>query len=329
MSSAAPEIDPGAPGDPVGGASALREQLSSKNVGDRVFRWVTGGVAAISVALLAAVAIELALSARPSIDAFGAGFLWGRVWDYAESFGALPFIAGTMLSAGLALLFAVPVALGAALFLTEFAPTWVGRSLGFFVELLAAVPSVIFGLWGIFAVAPWVRETVQPAMEAWLGWLPFVGGPKTGFGLFTGGLILAIMILPTITSVSREVLRATPLALREGALALGATRWETVRRGVLPVARSGLVGAIMLGFGRALGETMAVTMVIGNRPEVVEALFGPSYTLASAIANEYTEATSELHRAALAELGLVLFGVTLLLNFAARWLVSRVGRLAS
>jgi phosphate transport system permease protein len=199
--------------------------------------------------------------------------------------------------------------------------------MGFLVELLAAVPSVVYGLWGIFALAPWLRETVQPLLAKGLGFLPLFQGPQHGFGMLAGGIILAIMITPTISSVSREVMRAVPAALREGAIGLGATRWEVVRVAVLPYAKSGLVGATILGLGRALGETMAITMVIGNRAEISASLFAPSYTMASVIANEFTEATGQLYLSALAEVGLLLFGVTIVLNVFARLLVWRVGKL--
>jgi phosphate transport system permease protein len=202
----------------------------------------------------------------------------------------------------------------------------VRRPLGFVVELLAAIPSVVYGLWGIFVLAPWLRQTVQPALGKALGWTPLFSGTPRGFGMLAGGLILAIMILPTIASVSRDVMRAVPVVFREGALALGATRWETVRTAVLPMARSGIVGAVILGLGRALGETMAVTMLIGNRGEVSLSLFDPSATMASVIANEYAEASGDLYMSALSELGLLLFAVTVLLNIIARVLVWRVGR---
>jgi phosphate transport system permease protein len=271
--------------------------------------------------------IEMARASSASIQAFGLGFVTSTIWDpVREVFGALPFIYGTLVSSLLALLIAVPISLASALFLSELAPSWLKGPVGFLIELLAAVPSVVYGLWGIFALAPWLRETVEPMLAAGFGFLPLFQGPHHGFGMLAGGIILAIMITPTISSVSREVLRAVPLPLREAALALGATRWEMVRTSVLPYARSGLIGAIILGLGRALGETMAVTMLIGNRPEISISLFEPSYTMASVIANEFTEATSDVYLAALAEIGFLLFIVTLLLNVLARLLVWRVAR---
>jgi phosphate transport system permease protein len=298
------------------------------NLGDRLFRLVTGMFAASVVLILAAMALQMTRASAASIEHFGLGFITGVDWDpVRDSFGALPFIYGTVVSSLLALLLAVPVSLGVAVYLAELAPPFVRRPLGFTVELLAAIPSVVYGLWGIFVLAPLLRERVEPPLGAALGFLPFFRGAPRGFGMLAAGLILAIMIVPTIASVSRDVMGAVPKVQREGALALGATRWETVRTAVIPYARSGIVGAVVLGLGRALGETMAVTMVIGNRAEISASLFDPSHTMASVIANEYAEASNALHLSALSELGLVLFAVTLLLNVAARLLVWRVGRL--
>jgi phosphate transport system permease protein len=297
------------------------------NWGDFMFRLLTAGFALCVVVTLAAMAIEMTRASRLSLAEFGLGFVTGRDWDPVRStFGALPFVYGTVVSSLLALLISVPISLGVAIFLSELAPAWLKGPVGFLVELLAAVPSVVYGLWGIFALAPFLRETVEPLLGRTLGFLPLFQGPHQGYGMLAGGIILAIMITPTIASVSREVVRAVPLQLREGALALGATRWETIRMAVLPYARSGLVGAVILGLGRALGETMAITMVIGNRAEISLSLFAPSYTMASVIANEFTEATEDLYLSALAEVGLLLFVVTLLLNVVARLLVWRVAK---
>jgi len=219
----------------------------------------------------------------------------------------------------------VPIAIGLSLFITQFAPAKLGRILTVPVELLAAIPSVVYGLWGIFVLAPFLREHVEPPLQKWLGWLPFFQGTVTGIGLFTGGVILAIMVTPIITAVVRDVLAAVPVSQREAALALGATKWETTRV-VLANGAPGIAGAIILGLGRAVGETMAVTMVIGNRPEISASLFQPSYTIASVIANEFTEATGDLYLSALVELGLVLFLVTFVVNGAARLLVWSVTR---
>ena len=301
----------------------------SKLSGDAVFSRITWFFALLVVALLGAMALEMAFASGPTLSAFGLEFVTGRIWDPLHRvFGALPFVYGTVVSSLLALVIAVPISLGVAIYLSELAAPWQRDLLGFLVELLAAVPSVVYGLWGVFALAPWLRTSVEPALAGSLGFLPLFKGPAQGFGLLAGGVVLSIMILPTISSVSREVLRSVPSSLREGALALGATRSEMVRLAVLPYARSGLMGAVLLGLGRALGETMAITMVIGNRPDISFSLFAPSYTMASVIANEFTEATDELHLAALAEIGLLLFVVTILLNVMARVLVGRVGRAA-
>ncbi len=302
----------------------LREDV---NAGDVAFRWLTALFASAAVLLLAGLALQMTHASALSLRHFGFGFVTSTAWDPVRGiFGALPFVYGTVVSSLLALLFAVPVGLGTAIFLGELAPPAVRGPVSFVVELLAAVPSVVYGLWGIFVLAPWLRTRVEPGLEQALGFLPFFGGPQPGFGLLAGGLILAVMILPTISAVSREVLRAVPGTLREGALALGATRWETVRTAVLPYVRAGILGAVILGLGRALGETMAVTMVIGNRPDISASLFAPAATMASVIANEYTEASGDLYLAALSELGLLLFAVTLVLNVAARLLVRQVGR---
>jgi phosphate transport system permease protein len=244
----------------------------------------------------------------------------------AEQFGALPFIFGTVVSSLLALMIAVPVGIGAAIYLSELAPKAVRPPLTFLVELLAAIPSVVYGLWGIFILAPWLRTWVEPILGRTLGFLPLFQGPPYGVGMLAAGLILAIMIVPFITAVSREVLLAVPRTQREAALALGATGWETTRLAVLRYGRSGLLGAVLLGLGRALGETMAVTMLIGNRPEISLSLFAPGYTMASVIANEFTEATSDLYLGALIEIGLLLLVLTLAVNALARLLVWSMGR---
>ncbi|MEK7703859.1 MAG: phosphate ABC transporter permease subunit PstC [Myxococcota bacterium] len=302
-------------------------RVAETNIADRVFRGVTAAIATLVVATLLAIAVTVAFDAWPSVARFGPRFAIEQVWDPAHDvFGALTFVYGTLVSSLVALVIAVPLALGAAITMAELAPPWLREPLGFLVELLAAVPSVVYGLWGIFVLAPWLRDVVQPALGATLGFLPLFSGPQRGFGMLAGGIILAIMILPTIASVSREVLRAVPNTMREGSLALGATRWETVVRIVLPCARSGIVGAIILGLGRALGETMAVTMVIGNRPEISASLFAPAYTMASVLANEFSEATGKLHVSALTEVAALLFVITLLLNIVARLLVWRVAR---
>jgi phosphate transport system permease protein len=294
--------------------------------GDRIFTWLMRAVGAGFVVLVAAVAVALVAESLPAIRRFGWSFVVGTDWDpVAESFGALPFIYGTLVSSLLALVIAVPLGVGAAIFLAELSPFALRGPVAFFIELLAAIPSVVYGLWGIFVLAPLLRGYVQPFLGTTLGVLPLFQGPPYGVGMLAAGIILAIMVVPFITTVSREVLLAVPRTQREAALALGATRWETTRVAVLRYGRSGLVGAVLLGLGRALGETMAVTMVIGNRPEISASLFAPGYTMASVLANEFTEATSDLYLSALVEIGLVLFVLTVVVNALARLLVWSVG----
>jgi len=296
------------------------------NFGDAVFRAALFCCALLLLVIVALMFAEIGSNARLSLEEFGFSFLTGRDWDPIQGkFGALPFVYGTVISSLLALLLAVPVSLGIAIYLVEQAPRRLARPLAFLVELLAAIPSVVYGLWGIFVLAPFLREHVGPPLQKSLGWLPFFQGTVTGIGLFTGGIILAIMVTPIITAVVRDVLAAVPVSQREAALALGATKWETTRI-VLANGAPGIAGAIILGLGRAVGETMAVTMVIGNRPEISLSLFDPSYTIASVIANEFTEATGDLYLSALVELGLVLFLVTFVINGAARLLVWSVTR---
>jgi phosphate transport system permease protein len=291
-----------------------------------VFRAVLTAFGLSVVILVALMLVQLVMAAMPAIQRFGASFLWISRWDPVHDvFGAVPFAYGTVASSLVALVLAVPVSLGVAIFLAEIAPPGISTVLSFVIELLASIPSVILGLWGIFVMAPWLRTVVEPALAATLGWLPLFSGPAYGFGLLAGGMILAIMVLPIVSSVSREVLKAVPVSQREAAYALGATRWEVIRWAVVPYGRAGIIGAIILGLGRALGETMAVTMVIGNRPQVATSLFQPAYTIAAALANEFSEAVTTLHVSALIELAAVLFVITLIVNAIARWLVWRVG----
>ncbi|HXA97036.1 MAG TPA: phosphate ABC transporter permease subunit PstC [Candidatus Dormibacteraeota bacterium] len=298
--------------------------------GDRLFGLGLTGAAWIVVLLALALITALGWEAREAIVKFGWRFLFTSSWDPVQGrFGALPFIYGTLVSAFLALAIAVPLSLGAAIFLAELAPGWIRPPIAFLIEMLAAVPSVVYGLWGIFVLVPWLRDWVEPFLGSSLGFLPLFQGPPYGIGMLAAGVILAIMVVPYITSVSREVLLAVPGSQREAALGIGATRWETTRIAVLRYGRSGLVGAILLGLGRALGETMAVTMVIGNRPEVAVSLFAPGYTMASVIANEFTEATSEIYVSALVEIGLLLLLITITVNGLARLLVWSVGGPAS
>ena len=296
------------------------------NTGDTVFRGLMLLVALFVVAIVIAMVIALASDSMLSIRQFGFGFLTSSQWNPVKGeYGALPFIYGTVVSSLIALLISVPFSLGIAVFLVEQAPHYIARPVGFLVELLAAIPSVVYGLWGIFVLAPFLRVHVEPPLARWLGWLPFFQGSITGIGLLTGGIILAIMVTPIISAVVRDVLAAVPGSQREAALALGATKWEMIRV-VLVNGAPGIAGAVILGLGRALGETMAVTMVIGNRPQISASLFDPSYTIASAIANEFTEATQDLYLSALVELGLILFLVTFIVNGIARILVWNVTR---
>jgi phosphate transport system permease protein len=311
----------------AGNYSTWRRVLSpTGNTGDAIFRVLMLLVALLMVAIVLAMVIALASDSMLSIRQFGFGFLTSQRWDPIKGeFGALPFIYGTVASSSIALLISVPFSLGIAIFLVEQAPHWLSRPVGFLVELLAAIPSVVYGLWGIFVLAPFLRSYVEPALARLFGHLPLFQGSITGIGLLTGGIILAIMVTPIISAVVRDVLAAVPGSQREAALALGATKWEMIRV-VLVNGAPGIAGAVILGLGRALGETMAVTMVIGNRPEISASLFEPSYTIASAIANEFTEATGDLYISSLVELGLILFLVTFIVNGIARLLVWRVER---
>ena len=307
--------------------SFLWKRLSpTGNAGDAVFRLLMFAAALLVLLIVVGMILALASEAVPSLRGFGFSFLTGREWDPSKNqFGALPFIYGTLASSLIALVISVPLSLGIAIFLVEQAPPVLARPVTFLVELLAAIPSVVYGLWGIFVLAPFLREHVEPLLARWFGWLPLFSGTITGIGLLTGGVILAIMITPIISAVVRDVLAAVPDTQREAALALGATKWETTRV-VLINGAPGIAGAIILGLGRALGETMAVTMVIGNRPEISASVFQPSYTLASVIANEFTEATQNIYLSSLIELGLILFLVTFVVNAIARLLVWRVTR---
>ena len=289
---------------------------------DSAFRSIVILCGLAVLVIVGLIVFELVTQSQLSISKFGFKFLTRQVWDPVdEDFGALPFIYGTIVSSVLALALAVPLSLGTALFLTEICPRPIRAVLSLLVELLAAIPSVIYGLWGIFVLAPFLRLHVQPFLAAYFGWTGLFTGPKYGIGMLAAGVILAIMILPIIASITREVITAVPRQQREAALALGATRWETLRIAVLRNARPGIFGGVILGLGRALGETMAVTMVIGNRPEIAKSLFAPGYTLASVIANEFTEAVGNLYLSALIEMALVLFVVTLIVNALARLLI--------
>lgn len=306
-----------------------RKLSPTGNTGDAAFRGLLLATAVLMLFIVGAMIFALAWKSLPSIRYFGFSFITGIEWNPVKSqFGALPFIYGTVVSSLIAIVISVPLSLGIAIFLVEQAPQNLARPVTFLVELLAAIPSVVYGLWGIFVLAPFLRVHVGPPLQRWFGWLPLFQGAITGIGLLTGGVILAIMVTPIISAVVRDVLAAVPGSQREAALALGATKWETTRV-VLVNGAPGIAGAVILGLGRAIGETMAVTMVIGNRAQISASLFEPSYTIASAIANEFTEATQDLYLSALVELGLILFLVTFVVNAIARLLVWNVTRKTS
>ena len=321
-------VEPAAPGGRSTTAQA-DDAIAGSSRGDGVYRFLTTAAAWAIPLLLGLITLEVVLAAWPAFETFGLSFLTSSEWDEVRGvFGAAPMIYGTVVSSVLALVLATPLALGVAIFLSEFAPSWLRTPVAFLVDLLAAIPSVVYGLWGIFVLLPFLRETVMPLLAdtLGLGHTPFFSGPAYGPSMLAAAVILAIMILPYISAVSREVLMAVPRSQREAAMALGATKWEMIRDAVIPYARSGIVGGVILGLGRALGETMAVTMLIGNRHEISSSLFAPGYTLASVIANEFAEATGALHTSALMACGAVLLGVTLLVNAIARWLVWQVAR---
>ena len=309
--------------------SGITARIEGSAIGDSIYRWTITAFALCIPILLLFIALEVGTAAWPALKTFGLSFLFTSDWDPPHNvFGAAPAIYGTVISSIIALIIATPLALGVAIFLSEFAPNWLRQPVAFLVDLLAAIPSVVYGLWGIFVLQPLLRDHVMP----FLAGLPLIGqsalfeGPAYGPSMLGAGLILAIMVLPFISAVSREVLMAVPRSQREAALALGATKWEMIADAVVPYARSGIIGGIILGLGRALGETMAVTMLIGNVHKISASLFAPGYTMASLIANEFAEATGDLHLSALMAVGGTLFIVTLIVNGLARWLVWRVSR---
>ena len=304
-------------------------RIEGGRVGDRIYQVAITFFALCVPILLLFIAWEIVTAAWPALRQFGASFLTSHVWDPVnERYGVAPAIYGTLVTSSIALIIATPLALGVAIFLSEFAPSWLRQPVAFLVDLLAAIPSVVYGLWGIVVLLPLLRQHVVPFLTETLGLgrLPILSGPTYPGNMLAAGLILAIMVLPYISAVSREVLLAVPRSQREAALALGATKWEMIWGAVLPFAKSGILGGVILGLGRALGETMAVTMVIGNRPEISASLLQPGYTLASQIANQFLEATGQLQTSALMAAGFVLFAITLIVNAIARWLVWRVGR---
>jgi phosphate transport system permease protein len=301
--------------------------LGSGHLADSIFSWSMLLCGLVVLGLVALIVFELIQSSSLSWHAFGWKFFFQSDWDPVnDKYGALPFIYGTVVSSILALILAVPLAVGVAVFITEMAPAWLRGPLAFTTELLAAIPSVIYGLWAIFVLVPILRVYVQPLLAKYLGWTGLFTGIPFGIGMLAAGVILAIMVVPIVSSITREVMTAVPQQQREAVLALGATRWEMIRTGVLRNARAGILGGVILGLGRALGETMAVTMVIGNRPEIAKSLFAPGYTMASVIANEFSEATGDLYLSALVEVGLALFLVTIVANILAQVLVWSVTR---
>jgi len=314
---------------PLPGGSAKRPRGSRQTWPDRLFLGLVG-TAGVSVLFLALALVGVLYdAATPSVRAFGPNFLVGYTWNPAAGvYGDLPFVAGTLLTGAIAVLIAVPLALGASIFLTTQAPFWMRRPVGTAIELLAAVPSVIYGFWGIFVLVPLMRYTVEPVLRIYLGWTGLFGGTPIGTDVLTASVILAVMIVPTITAVSRDTLSAVPAAQKEAALSLGATDWEATRYAMIPYARAGIVGAIILGLGRAIGETMAVTMTIGNIDKVPVSLFSQGQTIASLIANELLNETGPLQYAAILEAGLVLLAISLVVNVAARLLVWKVLRVS-
>ena len=326
MSGPQPFLKSGVAVDAVGESQPLLKTGDSRWADRSFFAFILACGLCV-LALVGLIVYELITKSSLSWHAFGLKFFFRSEWDPVnEQFGALPFVYGTIVSSVVALAIAVPLAIGVAVFITEMSPRWLRGSLAFTTELLAAIPSVIYGLWAIFILVPLLRTYVQPFLARYFGWTGLFEGPPYGIGMLAAGIILAIMVIPIVSSITREVMTAVPQQQREAVLALGATRWEMIRTGVLRNARAGILGGIILGLGRALGETMAVTMVIGNRPEIAKSLFAPGYTMASVIANEFSEATGDVYLSALVEVGLALFIVTIIVNILAQFLVWTVTR---
>lgn len=293
---------------------------------DPLFKRLTLGLASAVILVVIVMLANMTWESRESIARFGLSFLGGQVWDPVHAvYGALPFIYGTLITSFIALLLAGTIGLGAALFLTEIAPSWLRTPLSFLIELLAAIPSVVYGVWGIFVLGPFLKNNLVPGLKATLGWTPFFSGTFYGPSLFTASLVLAVMVLPIVTAVSRDVILAVPDNQREAMIGLGATRWEVISRAVIPYARSGILGALILGLGRAMGETMAVTMLIGNRGQIKPSLFSFGDTLSSVLANQFAEASEGLQRGSLIELALILLVISLVINALARLLVWKAG----
>ncbi|WP_157314120.1 phosphate ABC transporter permease subunit PstC [Chitinibacter sp. GC72] len=311
--------------------SDLNQRMKTQRLQDAIFVNSTRFFAFFVLALLAAIIASLIYGAWPAIEKFGFGFLGNSSWNpVTDEFGAWSSIRGTLISSGIALLIAVPVSFGIAIFLTELSPVWLRRPLGIMIELLAGVPSIIYGMWGLFVFAPYFADNIQPKMTEWTAGIPVIGdwfaGPPMGIGMFLASLILAIMIIPYITSVMRDVFEIVPALLKESAYGLGATTWEVVWNVVVPFTKTGIIGGIMLGLGRALGETMAVTFVIGNSMNEMLTLFDPATTISATLANEFTEAHGELYTASLIELGLLLFVITFLVLVLSKLLLMRLNR---
>lgn len=305
------------------------ERRAAGAFGDRIFHGVTALSALLVLALIAGIAVSLVIGAWPALSRFGFGFLTSSEWNpVTDDYGALVAVFGTLVSSALAMVIAVPVSFGIALFVTELAPVWMRRPISTAIELLAAIPSIIYGMWGLFVFAPFLADDVQPWLNGAFGDLAILGylfsGPPIGIGVFTAGLVLAIMVIPFITAVMRDTFEVVPSVLKESSYALGATTWEVVRSVILPYTRTGVVGGIMLGLGRALGETMAVTFVIGNAHNIPNGLFYPGNSISATLANEFTEASGEIYTSALIALGLVLFVITLIVLVLARLLLLRL-----
>jgi phosphate transport system permease protein len=299
--------------------------MSRHDTSDLIFRRALAVFPIAILILVAGIFFQLVSSSIPSINKFGLGFLYHSTWDpVAENFGALPFIFGTCLTSLVALLLAVPIGIGTAIYLAEYAPPFVSKSISILVDLLAAIPSVIYGLWGIFVLVPFMFQVLQPFLGKYFGFLPFFQGPNYGVGFLAASIMLAVIIIPFIISVSREVIMAVPSVYKESAYALGATRWEAMSNIVLSHGKVGILGAVILALGRAIGEVMAVTMIIGNNVKISASLFSPGYTLASVIANEFAEADTNLYLSALIEIALVLFIVSIIVNILARLLIWKV-----
>lgn len=306
---------------PVSKELIRKEIKAGKKISDIFFENITLIFAFMIIILVGYIIYVMFIDSKASRDAFGFGFIFSENWDSVkDSYGALTFIYGTLVSSIIALAISLPVSIGVAVFLSELAPQVVRNTISFLIEILAAIPSIIYGFWGIFVLAPFMRNTIQPFLQSTLGFIPLFKGNPIGFGLLTAGIVLAIMITPIITAITRDVLKAIPTSQREAAYALGATKWEAIKMALLN-AKSGILGATVLGLGRAVGETMAVTMVIGNKAQINASLFEPAYSMASVIANEFAEASGNLHVSSLIEVGLILFGVTFIINSFARLLI--------